>query len=710
MLHVCAYGTPRSWRWALLYALCHLPLAHECSDAAVLLRCGASVLAAAPSIASMSPLVVPTIGYPDAVLTGESFGDCTGIPNCYFKVMVTFPDYRISVNFRDMIGNRTLNNATAIEHKRELPPFVCTSQVLLSSECRISLHSHNRAVVSIPRGLGPFVELKVAIVSPTGEAQSAPILFNYSRPVITAVSPNPFDARGGMRLSIYGDNLGLVGLGPRPVVHLNGRLCNNSLLQPPQEPEADPRPYIECTAQNDVVGRKNVTIATGFYSVLFDTRSSKLSSSCVVGFFGNISEFCEPCYLGAECAGGPAEPVSIFGFYIGNISLERRSDVCKHPTRARCLAPRPCDPPESCVGMDQCSKPYLSKAPLYRCATCSPGYYRLAGKCRKCPKNPWIMIVGFIVVVLAAGVVGYVLNRKAVNIAFLSIGIDYFQVLAMFSRSNVKWPEQLNQFFLMLSAFNFNIDITAPEVCLCAPGLPCRAVPCSTVPCRVVPCRVVSCRVVSCRVVSCRVVSCRVVSCRVVSCRGVLVSQSSCVCVHMYPDALCPVRHPRCGLQVQVVLCGGPAAGGLRPLLRLPLLHVDQEAHNFPAQQQGVLPRAVTDRHQLRHDVLPVPEPHALPPGHLQLPAHHAARRQPVPAYVVSKRGVCGVGGGGVGSRVKGTQLCFPRSDRFFCGFWELCVEYLRAVLGVMWYLFLATAGHACFRRLLQRWCSKTAA
>ena len=94
------------------------------------------------------------------------------------------------------------------------------------------------------------------------------------------------------------------------------------------------------------------------------------------------------------------------------------------------------------------------------------------------------------------------LNRKSVNVAFLSIGIDYFQVLAMFSRSNVKWPErtcvgdvflssqlvlavsscsvtfivdlwcsvfpaaELNQFFLMLSAFNFNIDITAPEVCV----------------------------------------------------------------------------------------------------------------------------------------------------------------------------------------------------------------------------------------------------
>ncbi len=169
--------------------------------------------------------------------------------------------------------------------------------------------------------------------------------------------------------------------------------------------------------------------------VKFDTRTSKLSSSCTVGYFGNVSEFCEPCYVGAVCYGGPREPVSIPGFYIGNMygtliygsgwrreggmgrgqwvgggglqgrgergdtrlsspsaipphrtpkpgtrdcvcdrSLETRSDACKHPTRLRCLAPRPCDPPESCIGEDQCSMPYTSKPPLFRCATCSKGY------------------------------------------------------------------------------------------------------------------------------------------------------------------------------------------------------------------------------------------------------------------------------------------------------------------------------------------------
>lgn len=56
----------------------------------------------------------------------------------------------------------------------------------------------------------------------------------------------------------------------------------------------------------------------------------------------------------------------------------------------------------------------------------------------------------------------YGLNSKKVNIAFVSIGVDYFQVISMFANSHVTWPEAIKQLFYILSVFNFNLEIMAP--------------------------------------------------------------------------------------------------------------------------------------------------------------------------------------------------------------------------------------------------------
>jgi len=43
------------------------------------------------------------------------------------------------------------------------------------------------------------------------------------------------------------------------------------------------------------------------------------------------------------------------------------------------------------------------------------------------------------------------------------IGIDYFQVLAIFASARIAWPELIRQMFQIMSAFNLNIELTAPE-------------------------------------------------------------------------------------------------------------------------------------------------------------------------------------------------------------------------------------------------------
>jgi hypothetical protein len=105
---------------------------------------------------------------------------------------------------------------------RTLPMWVCTTQASNGAECQISVHEHTRIVLNMPSGLGPFAELRVSVVTLTTTAESLPAVFNYSAPLITAVTPNPLNARGGELVTISGDNLGVVGVGPRPLIHLNG--------------------------------------------------------------------------------------------------------------------------------------------------------------------------------------------------------------------------------------------------------------------------------------------------------------------------------------------------------------------------------------------------------------------------------------------------------------------------------------------------------
>ena len=67
----------------------------------------------------------------------------------------------------------------------------------------------------------------------------------------------------------------------------------------------------------------------------------------------------------------------------------------------------------------------------------------MATGCIGCPPTPWALIIVFVTLTIGLAACGYFLNKKAVNIAFLSIGVDYFQVLAMFSRTSVPWPQGL---------------------------------------------------------------------------------------------------------------------------------------------------------------------------------------------------------------------------------------------------------------------------
>jgi hypothetical protein len=99
---------------------------------------------------------------------------------------------------------------------------------------------------------------------------------------------------------------------------------------------------------------------------------------------------------------------------------------------------------------------------------CTAGtHYRLDGKCEKCPDNIELVFAMFFVGIFLAMIATYYLDRKKINLAFLIIPVDYFQVLALLSRADIRWPQFLLDILRALQFFNFNIDVATPE-CLLA--------------------------------------------------------------------------------------------------------------------------------------------------------------------------------------------------------------------------------------------------
>ena len=98
----------------------------------------------------------------------------------------------------------------------------------------------------------------------------------------------------------------------------------------------------------------------------------------------------------------------------------------KVPGRDVCVVP--CLPADACIGDNFCSDAYMSKEPFFRCGSCAPGYYNNDGPCIKCPDSPAAIIIGFVLMISVGAAAAYWLDKRNVNLAFVSIGIDYFQV------------------------------------------------------------------------------------------------------------------------------------------------------------------------------------------------------------------------------------------------------------------------------------------
>ena len=116
----------------------------------------------------------------------------------------------------------------------------------------------------------------------------------------------------------------------------------------------------------------------------------------------------------------------------------------------------------SCSGSTRCSLCTVGGTPFNN-GTTMKGYFRQDNECVQCPDSPWLLFATFAILVVLIVIGAYVLNKKKMNMSFISIGVDYFQVLSLFRNAKTKWPPQLLTFFRLFSIFMMDIDIAAPE-------------------------------------------------------------------------------------------------------------------------------------------------------------------------------------------------------------------------------------------------------
>ena len=371
-------------------------------------------------------------------------------------------------------------------------------------EATILHHEHGRLVIKSIAGIGRDRELRVHVVDGPYDQASNSTLFAYYPPLITDFWPQVVymdpTKTTPVTTAVYGRYFGNAdkaveqGWTPEEMqVHMaiGGAPCASS-----KRFKEDTQWVIECTIDEGLTtaGYRNVSLTlagqTGFKDVW--PRSQSLLIVCSRGSYGHVNETCLPCpaqdpnplLIGADCYGYDPTvqdfdlrhtyPVPRAGWFnlnssdaISSVTSPGQSmmDACpggrRHFNRDVCIVP--CDPPEACLGDNWCAVGYTSKAPMYRCSSCDKGFYKRAGQCIKCPDSPAALFVGFIALVMVVAVGGFLLNKRQVNIAIASIGIDYFQVLAIFAQSRIQWPAPVRELMHVLSAFNLNIEIVAPE-------------------------------------------------------------------------------------------------------------------------------------------------------------------------------------------------------------------------------------------------------
>jgi hypothetical protein len=173
---------------------------------------------------------------------------------------------------------------------------------------------------------------------------------------------------------------------------------------------------------------------------------------------------------------------------------EEKSDFVSRSNRRICPYTMPCEPPIACSNNGTCSEGYITYYGPYRdggsskicnplhytlpngqcfaprCGMCdisetSP-HFRLDGICVPCPAIPWLLPAIMAFALVCGGVAMVIFAKSKVTRNVLRIGVDYFQVLAMFRTARVACPIEIAFLLKYFQLFQMDIDLVGPECSL----------------------------------------------------------------------------------------------------------------------------------------------------------------------------------------------------------------------------------------------------
>ena len=74
-----------------------------------------------------------------------------------------------------------------------------------------------------------------------------------------------------------------------------------------------------------------------------------------------------------------------------------------------------------------------------------------------------MLVLGYVGGLLAVLALVVYCKRKRVNMSALSIGVDFLQVVSVFTSFGFEWPAQLSGIFVVASSSTLNDQLLAPE-------------------------------------------------------------------------------------------------------------------------------------------------------------------------------------------------------------------------------------------------------